>query len=71
MALEAIDKTREWYWADPERHREGRLDLGAARREIVRMSLIEVGVDSSRLAGKIAERYSRDRDRNPAVSRRN
>jgi len=47
---------------DPERHREGRLDLGAARREIVRMSLIEVGVDSSTLAGKIAEKYTRERD---------
>jgi putative hydrolase of the HAD superfamily len=62
VVLGAIDKTREWYWADPERHRIGRLDLGAARREIVMMSLVEVGMDSSTLAGKIAEMYSCQRD---------
>ena len=32
---DAIERVREWYWADPERHRVGRLDLAAARREVV------------------------------------
>jgi putative hydrolase of the HAD superfamily len=59
---EAIESTRDWYWADPERHRVGRLDLDTARREIVRMSLAEMGVDAPALAEKIAKRYGSQRD---------
>ena len=62
VLLHAIDKTREWFWADPDRHRRGRLDLGAARREIVSMSLLEIGIDDRTLAAKIAERYSLQRE---------
>ena len=46
---EAIERTRPWFWADPERHRVGRLDLDAARREMVRMSLADLGVDALEL----------------------
>jgi putative hydrolase of the HAD superfamily len=42
---------REWYWSDPGRHRVGRLDLFAARREIVVISLRELGVEDPALAG--------------------
>jgi putative hydrolase of the HAD superfamily len=59
---EAIERTRGWFWSDPERHRVGRLDLDAARRGIVRMSLSEIGVDSQALAEKIARRYGSLRD---------
>ena len=59
---EAVERTRDWFWADPERHREGRLDLDAARREIVRMSLAEIGMEAPVLAEKIAKRYSSQRD---------
>ena len=58
----AIDKTREWFWADPDRHRQGRLDLESARREIVRTSLLDIGIDDRTLAAKIAERYSLQRE---------
>ncbi len=59
---DSIERTRNWYWADPERHRIGRLDLAAARREIVRMALAEIGVDAPALAEKIAARYGSQRD---------
>ena len=59
---EAVQRARGWFWADPERHRNGRLDLQAARREIVRMSLAEIGGDAPALAEKIAKRYSTQRD---------
>jgi putative hydrolase of the HAD superfamily len=59
---QAIEKTQRWYWGDPERHRVGRLDLDAARREVVRMSLADLGVDALELAAKIADRYSHQRD---------
>ncbi|HYJ33585.1 MAG TPA: HAD family hydrolase [Candidatus Binatia bacterium] len=56
-----IEKTRAWFWSDPERHREGRLDLDAARREVVRASLVEIGLESPELAEKIAEHYRAQR----------
>jgi putative hydrolase of the HAD superfamily len=62
VLLAAIDRTRDWYWADAERHRVGRLDLDIARWEIVSMSLAEIGLDNSILASKIAEMYSHQRD---------
>ena len=58
----AIAKNQKWFWADPERHRAGRLDLHAARREIVRMSLVEIGDHHPALPGKIAEHYGHERD---------
>jgi putative hydrolase of the HAD superfamily len=60
--LSAVNRIREWYWADPVRHRLGRLDLDPARREIVAMALNELGVGDIGLASKIADNYSRDRD---------
>ncbi|MEZ4501276.1 MAG: HAD family hydrolase [Dehalococcoidia bacterium] len=40
----AIDRVSSWYWADPDRHREGRRDLRAASADIVRMGLADIGV---------------------------
>lgn len=56
-----IEKTRAWFWSDPVRHREGRLDLDAARREVVRASLAEIGLDAPGLAERIAEHYRAQR----------
>lgn len=58
----AIDRVREWYWSDPERHREGRADLRAASRRIVQQALVEVGHDRPGLAQAMAERYRDLRD---------
>jgi putative hydrolase of the HAD superfamily len=55
--FEAIDRTREWYWSDPERHRAGRLELARARGEVVRLALAELGVDQDDLARRIGETY--------------
>jgi putative hydrolase of the HAD superfamily len=59
---DAIERVREWYWADPERHRVGRLDLAAARREVVDIALKEIGVHDSPLAQKIGDKYHALRD---------
>ena len=61
--LEVIGRNRAHYWSDPERHRVGRLDQPAARREIVRTSLEALGVDAPSLAERIAEAYGSRRDR--------
>ena len=54
---EAIERTRQWYWADPERHRVGRLDLAAARREVVQLALASIRVDAPDLSRQIGDRY--------------
>ncbi|HKQ18122.1 MAG TPA: HAD family hydrolase [Candidatus Eisenbacteria bacterium] len=59
----AIDRNRAWFWSDPDRHRDGRLALDATRRELVRMSLTDLGVDASTLAVRIADDYAARRDR--------
>lgn len=56
-----IERTRAWFWSDPERHREGRLDLDAARREVVRASLAEIGLAVPGLGERIAEHYRAQR----------
>jgi len=56
--LGAIDRTREWYWSDPERHRAGRMDLARARREMVRLALGELGLCDDAAAARLADAYS-------------
>ena len=60
--LTEILRLRDWYWSDPVRHREGRLDLSAARRQIARMAIANIGSDATLLADRIAERYDQCRD---------
>lgn len=60
--LAEILRLRDWYWSDPVRHRQGRLDLSAARRHIAGLALVNVGCDVPGLADRIAERYDRCRE---------
>jgi putative hydrolase of the HAD superfamily len=60
---ECIERTRSWYWSDRARHREGRLDLRAARREVVRLALEAVGIESASLAETIGDTYGARRHR--------
>jgi putative hydrolase of the HAD superfamily len=62
LVYPAIEKTRAWFWADAARHREGRLDLDAAAREIVRISLDGLGAPDPAVATKIAARYRAHRE---------
>jgi putative hydrolase of the HAD superfamily len=55
--LAEILRLRDWFWSDPERHRTGRLDLRAARRQIAEMAVSNVGCDDGTLAARIATRY--------------
>lgn len=60
--LAAIHAYRYWYWSDPDRHRRGRLDLQAARREIVAGALERLGVEAPVLVEGIAAAYITARD---------
>ena len=61
-AYVSIERVREWYWSDAERHRVGRLDLAAARREVAHIALKDVGLDDEALAGQIGDTYHELRD---------
>lgn len=60
--LAEILRLRDWYWSDPVRHRQGLLDLSAARRHIAGIALVNIGCDAAGLADRIVERYDRCRD---------
>jgi len=55
---DAIQRVRAWYWSHPDRHREGRLRLDEARREVVERALAELGVCAPAVAAGIASTYS-------------
>ncbi len=60
--LAAVHDYGAWFWDDPVRHRRGRLDLRAARREIVGGALARLGVEAPDLAHSVADRYHDLRD---------
>lgn len=62
VVVDAIRKKSKWFWDDADRHREGRLQLEAARREVVRLALRELGVEDADLADGIGDAYSHYRD---------
>ena len=51
----AIHERSKWFWSDPERFRQGRLDLVAARRQIVAAALEALGVPNLAMAQAIAQ----------------
>ena len=54
---EAIQARRTWFWEDPERARNGRMDLDGASREIVVRALADAGIESRELAHRVADDY--------------
>lgn len=62
LVYEEIERVRAWYWADAERHRLGRLRLADARRDVVRISLSNLGQDRAGLADAIAGHYQTARE---------
>lgn len=59
----AIARTTSRFWADPERHRWGRLDLPRARHEIVARALSEIGHEDAGVAAEAAALYTEHRSR--------
>ena len=50
--LQAITRQRDWFWSDPGRHREGRLDLRAATCSIVEGAFGDLGLEDRDLAAQ-------------------
>jgi putative hydrolase of the HAD superfamily len=57
-----VDENRRWYWSDPQRFREGRLDLIRARRIFIRMAFEKLGRSDFKTANAMADAFSRDRE---------
>ena len=62
VIVDAIRTASRWYWGDADRHRSGRLELEAARREVVNIALAGLGIDDAPLAAAIGDGYSHRRD---------
>ncbi|MDD3173092.1 MAG: HAD family hydrolase [Herbinix sp.] len=60
--LDSINNTKKWYWSDPVRHKEGRENLKAARREVVRYSLDSLGIGNEAMAIELADHYTELQD---------
>jgi putative hydrolase of the HAD superfamily len=58
----AIDAYRRWYWDDPDRHRQGRLDLQQARRHIVTTAVQRLGFNAPEIACQLADYHTLLRD---------
>lgn len=56
--LNEIHTTRRWYWGDPARHKTGRENIEAARREVVRHALQVLGIADEALVCALADHYS-------------
>lgn len=53
-----LDRSRVWYWADPERNQAGRLNLHQARRDVTVHGFNALGIDDTDLAHRFADHYS-------------
>lgn len=62
VLLGAINEVRTWYWADPERHRRGRLNLNGARREIVTEAFSRLQGRAPEWTDEMADSYTSERE---------
>ncbi|MBN2074971.1 MAG: HAD family hydrolase [Dehalococcoidales bacterium] len=53
-----ISKARDWYWADPERHRIKRLNLKKARRELVELVFSKLGIENEKVCQSLADSFT-------------
>ncbi|MEM8737205.1 MAG: HAD family hydrolase [Planctomycetota bacterium] len=56
-----LDASRVWYWSDPERNRQGRLDVQRSRVEVTHHGFLQLGIEDYSLAERFADYYSRHR----------
>jgi len=59
---ESIRNVAKQYWKDQENHRKGRLSLAATRRQLVRLAIREIGFSDDRLADRIADTYTVEKE---------
>jgi putative hydrolase of the HAD superfamily len=60
--LAEINSVRRWYWSDLERHRQGRMDMQGARRQIVRLVFDQLHLEDTALSDELADAFTRQRE---------
>ena len=58
----AHQQVSDWYWSDLERHRSGRMDLKAARRQVLRLTLEKLGSERLALGDEMADAFTLRRE---------
>jgi len=53
-----VNTARDWYWADPERHRIKRLNLVKARRELVELVFSKLGIENEKVCHSLADSFT-------------
>ena len=56
--IQTLFRVKDEYWGEPERHKRGREDLKAARREVVAMTFDELGLQDKELEHRLADEYT-------------
>jgi putative hydrolase of the HAD superfamily len=56
-----VNKARDWYWADPERHRIKRLNLTKARRELIELVFSKLGIENEKVCYSLADSFTAKR----------
>ena len=59
---DTIQTRSNTYWENADRHRQGRLDLPKARREVVSATFTDLGLKDHELAFNIADAFTLERD---------
>ena len=59
--LDTVNRTANWYWSDPDRHKKGRNNMKQARRDVMELTFRTLGLDNLALAHEIADEYTRER----------
>jgi len=57
QAADAIHQAARWFWSDPARHREGRLNIPIARRHIVTRGLEAAGVVDPEYIDRLSDHF--------------
>lgn len=58
QAAELIHEAARWFWSDPVRHREGRLDIRRARHGIIGRGLAGLGVGDLALIERLGDHFT-------------
>jgi putative hydrolase of the HAD superfamily len=60
--VQAILEQRRWFWSDPERQYQGRMNLERTREEIVHTALLRLGINEPTRASHISQAYTISRN---------
>ena len=60
--FDAIEDYRRWFWGDPTRHRQGRLDLETAWRHVAEEAFKRLGIDAPSILDQVARAYAAKRE---------